>query len=415
MIKKDLVIIGGGSAGMAAALQAYKEGITSILIIEKEETLGGILNQCIHTGFGLIEYNEELTGPEFLTRLEDKVKENKIEYKLNSTVTDISKDKVVTYFNKEEGLKEVHAKAIIYACGCYERNAGQIELGGRRISGIVTAGSAQKYLNIYGYLVGKRIVILGSGDIGLIMARRFTLEGAKVICVAELSPYCNGLNRNVVQCLNDFDIPLYLSTTVKEVKGKDHVEGVTLVSVDSSGNYIDGTEKEITCDTLCLSVGLLPYLGPLNNLSLETDKGGRISTNQYKESSLSGLFICGNALHVHDIVDYVVQEAREAAHGAKLYLDKKLEKESKSKVNYDQNISYIVPESISSPIRDDFTLKFRVRENFKDASIFLYNNDTLISKTYYTALVPSQMVMINVRKDKLTEPVNLSVKIEVKK
>ncbi len=415
MIKKDLVIIGGGSAGMGAALEARKAGITSILIIEKEDTLGGILNQCIHTGFGLIEYNEELTGPEFLTRLEDKVKENKIEYKLNSAVTDISKDKVVTYFNKEEGLKEVHAKAIIYACGCYERNAGQIELGGRRISGIITAGSAQKYLNIYGYLVGKKIVILGSGDIGLIMARRFTLEGAKVICVAELSPYCNGLNRNVVQCLNDFDIPLYLSTTVKEVKGKDHVEGVTLVSVDSSGNYIEGTEKEITCDTLCLSVGLLPYLGPLNNLSLETDKGGRISTNQYKESSLCGLFICGNALHVHDIVDYVVEEAREAARGVKLYLEKKLEKETKSKVNYDKNISYVVPQYISSPVIDDFTLKFRVKENFKDASIYLYNNDTLISKTYYTALVPSQMVMINVKKDKLSEPINLSLKIEVKK
>ncbi len=415
MIKKDLVIIGGGSAGMGAALEAYKLGIKSILIIEKEDTLGGILNQCIHTGFGLIEYKEELTGPEFLTRLEDKVKEEGIEYKLNSTVINLSKDKVVTYSNKKEGEREVHAKAIIYACGCYERNAGEIELGGKRISGIITAGQAQKYLNIYGYLCGKRIVILGSGDIGLIMARRFTLEGAKVICVCELSPYCNGLNRNVVQCLNDFDIPLYLSTTVKEVKGKDHVESVTLVSVDEHGSPIDGTEREIECDTLCLSVGLVPYLGPLNNLDLVKDKAGRIAVNQYKESSLPGLFICGNALHVHDIVDYVVEEAREAAQGVKAYLDGELSSQNETKISYDSNINYVVPQSVTSPILSDFTLKFRVRSNLKDVSVYVYNNDTLISKTNYTALIPSQMVMINLKKEKLTEPINLSIKVEERK
>ncbi|MCD8194798.1 MAG: NAD(P)/FAD-dependent oxidoreductase [Coprobacillus sp.] len=415
MIKKDLVIIGGGSAGMGAALQANKLGIKSILIIEKEDTLGGILNQCIHTGFGLIEYKEELTGPEFLTRLEDKVKEEGIEYKLSSTVLSVSKDKVVTYSNSKEGVREVHAKAIIYAGGCYERNAGEIELGGKRISGIITAGQAQKYLNIYGYLVGKKIVILGSGDIGLIMARRFTLEGAKVICVAELSPYCNGLNRNVVQCLNDFDIPLYLSTTVKEVKGKDHVESVTLVSVDSKGTPIEGTEREIECDTLCLSVGLVPYLGPLNNLDLVKDKAGRIAVNQYKESSLPGLFICGNALHVHDIVDYVVEEAREAAKGAKAYLDNELSSQTETKITYGSNINYVVPQSVATPILTDFTLKFRVRSNLKDVSVYIYNNDTLISKTNYTALIPSQMVMINLKKDKLEEPINLSIKVEERK
>ncbi len=399
---------------MSAAIEARKQGIESILIIEKEDCLGGILNQCIHSGFGLVEFNEELTGPEFLTRFVDQVNELGIEYKLGATVTNISSDKVVTYSSREDGKVEVEAKAIIFTMGCYERSAGQIELGGKRISGVITAGSAQKYLNIYGYLVGKEIVILGSGDIGLIMARRMTLEGAHVICVCEVMPYCNGLARNVAQCLVDFNIPLYLSTTIKEVRGKDHVESVVLVDVDKDQNQIEGTEREVKCDTLMLSVGLIPYLGLLNNLGLDYDKNGRLKVNQYLETSMDGLFAAGNVLHVHDIVDYVVEEAREAGRGAALYLKEGISNDSLSPVSYDENISYIIPHQISSDIKDDFTLKFRVKSTLKDATIFVYNGDEVIYREYRTAVIPSEMVMVKIKKEKIILPLNLKVEVRTR-
>ncbi len=414
MIKRDLVILGGGSAGMSAAIEARKQGIESILIIEKEDCLGGILNQCIHSGFGLVEFNEELTGPEFLTRFVDQVNELGIEYKLGATVTNISSDKVVTYFSKEDGKVEVEAKAIIFTMGCYERSAGQIELGGKRISGVITAGSAQKYLNIYGYLVGKEIVILGSGDIGLIMARRMTLEGAHVICVCEVMPYCNGLARNVAQCLNDFNIPLYLSTTIKEVKGKDHVESVVLVDVDIDQNQIEGTEREVKCDTLMLSVGLIPYLGLLNNLGLDYDRNGRLKVNQYLETSMDGLFAAGNVLHVHDIVDYVVEEAREAGRGAAHYLKEGISNETLYLVSFDENISYIIPHEVSSDIKDDFTLKFRVKSTLKDAYIYVFNGEEMIYKEYRTAVIPSEMVMVKIKKEKIKLPLNLKVEVRTR-
>ena len=266
----DLIVIGSGAAGMAAAIEAKKNGVDDILILEKDERLGGILNQCIHNGFGLTEFKEELTGPEYLQRFVDVVKELKIPYKLNAQVIDLSKDKVVTYSSKEDGLVKVQAKAIVMATGCYERNAGAIMLPGDRCSGVITAGTAQRYLNINGLMVGKRVVILGSGDIGLIMARRLTLEGAKVLCVSELMPYSAGLNRNIQQCLIDFDIPLYLSRTVSKVIGKDRLEKVVLSAVDENLQIIPGTEMEFECDTLILSVGLIPYISLLNYIDCPT-------------------------------------------------------------------------------------------------------------------------------------------------
>ena len=264
----DLVVIGSGAAGMAAAIEAKKNGVDDILILEKDERLGGILNQCIHNGFGLTEFKEELTGPEYLQRFVDVVKEKGISYKLNSQVIELSKDKVVTYSNKEDGLVKLQAKAIIMATGCYERNAGAIMLPGDRCSGVITAGTAQRYLNINGLMVGKKVVILGSGDIGLIMARRLTLEGAKVLCVSELMPYSAGLNRNIQQCLIDFDIPLYLSRTVSKVIGKNgRLEKVILSAVDDKLQIIPGTEMEFECDTLILSVGLIPYISFRDHLT----------------------------------------------------------------------------------------------------------------------------------------------------
>ena len=250
----DLLIIGGGSAGMAAAIQAKKEGVDNLLIVEKDENLGGILNQCIHNGFGLTEFKEELTGPEYLARFVKQVEELDIPYELNTMVIDMTPDKIVTISNKDRGVEQIKAKAIVMATGCYERGAGAIQIPGDRCSGVITAGTAQKYLNIHGLMVGKRVVILGSGDIGLIMARRLTLEGAKVICVSEIMPYSNGLNRNIAQCLNDYNIPLYLSRSVSKVVGKNRLEKVVLTAVDEKMQFIPGTELEIDCDTLILSV-----------------------------------------------------------------------------------------------------------------------------------------------------------------
>ena len=382
MINKKLVIIGGGSAGMAAAIKAYELGEKDILIIEKNTYLGGILNQCIHNGFGLHEFKEELTGPEFMTRFSDKVKELKIDYRLESNVLSISDDKVVTYSNKDEGIVEVKAEAIILTTGCYERNAGAIQIAGDRPSGVYTAGQAQLYVNCYGYLVGKRVFILGSGDIGLIMARRMTLEGAKVLGVAELMPYSAGLNRNIVQCLKDYDIPLYLSHTVKQVIGDSHLEKVVIEKVDEKMQFIPGTEIEFDCDCLLLSVGLLPNVDLFNKLPLSLSKTRGAKVTQAMETEIPGIFSAGNVLHVHDLVDYVVEEAREAAEGAVAYLHGELKREGHVyDVNPGVGINYVVPQKLYiDDVKESCSFKFRVAKPMKDINIIITEGDNVIKK-----------------------------------
>ena len=397
----DLLIIGGGSAGMAAAIQAKKEGIDDILIVERDEHLGGILNQCIHNGFGLTEFKEELTGPEYLSRFVKQVEELKIPYMLNSMVISLTKDKIVTISNKDEGVLEYKARAIIMATGCYERSAGAIQIPGDRCSGIITAGTAQKYLNIHGYLCGKRIVILGSGDIGLIMARRLTLEGAKVICVSELMPYSNGLNRNIAQCLNDYNIPLYLSRSVSKVIGKNRLEKVILTAVDDKMQFIPGTDMEIECDTLILSVGLIPYISLLDYIDCPTSftKGAKV--NEHMETMIDGIFSCGNCLHVHDVVDFVTDEGRLAGHGAAMYLKDQLQKGEAINVLPKDGIGYVVPQQIDRNNQEDVTFKFRVRRPVKDMNLIIESNGQLIAKIFKPVLIPSEMVMVKLSKDKL--------------
>ena len=324
----DIVIIGGGPAGLAAAVSAKNNGIDDILILERDKELGGILNQCIHNGFGLHTFKEELTGPEYAGRFISQVKDLGIEYKLNTMVMDISHEKVVTAMNREDGLFEIQAKAVILAMGCRERPRGALNIPGYRPAGIYSAGTAQRLVNIEGFMPGREVVILGSGDIGLIMARRMTLEGAKVKVVAELMPYSGGLKRNIVQCLDDYGIPLKLSHTVVDIKGKERVEGITLAEVDSKGKPIPGTEEEYSCDTLLLSVGLIPENEISKGMGVDMNpvtSGPKV--NESLETNIPGVFACGNVLHVHDLVDYVSEEAgvaaafnRQALHASRLIL-----------------------------------------------------------------------------------------------
>ena len=402
MKKRDLVIIGGGSAGMAAAIEAKKNGVDDILILEKDNVLGGILNQCIHNGFGLTEFKEELTGPEYLSRFASQVEEMGIEYKLNSLVLDVTENKIVTYSNQEDGVVTLEAKAIIFATGCYERGPGAIQLGGDRVSGIITAGTAQKYLNIHGFLAGKRIVILGSGDIGLIMARRMTLEGAKVLCVSEIMPYSNGLNRNIAQCLNDYDIPLYLSRSVLRVEGKGRVEKVVLAAVDEKMKFIPGTEMEFECDTLLLSVGLVPYVSLLDKIHCEmsSTRGAKVN-DQLETISIPGVFACGNCLHVHDVVDFVTDEGRDAGRGAARYIKGQVEKKKHITVKPGNGVGYVIPQFIETDLNDDITFKFRVRKPTQNVFVNFKSGDALIHKVVKPVLIPSEMVMIKLSKDKL--------------
>ena len=410
----DLVVIGGGSAGMAAALQARKEGIKDILILEKEDSLGGILTQCIHNGFGLTEFKEELTGPEYLQRFVDQVILEKIPYECGTQVLDLSKDKAITY-SKDGKFETLQAKAIVMATGCYERSAGAIQTPGDRCSGIITAGAAQKYCNIKGYMVGKRVVILGSGDIGLIMARRLTLEGAKVICVSEIMPYSAGLNRNIQQCLKDYDIPLYLSRSVSRTIGKDRLEKVILSAVDEKMNFIPGTEMEIECDTLVLSVGLIPYISLLNNIDCPTSSTKGAVVNNYMETMIDGIFSCGNCLHVHDVVDFVTDEGRTAGHGAALYLQNKIHKENDIKTVAGNGVSYVVPQFINKNAEENVTLKLRVRAPLKDQWVLIKSGGNVIQKVFKSAVIPSEMLLLTLSRDKLSLISNeLTIELEGK-
>ncbi len=392
MREVDLAIIGGGSAGLSAAVSAYDAGVRNIVILEKGPFLGGILNQCIHNGFGLTEFKEELTGPEFAARFIAKVKERNIEYHLNSVVSSLTKDKVLSYMNPEEGAVEMHAKAIIMAAGCYERSAGAIAIPGDRPAGILTAGQAQKFLNEQGYMVGKRVFILGSGDIGLIMARRMTLEGAKVLGVAELCAWSNGLNRNMVQCLYDYDIPLYLSHTVSKVEGKGRLQKVTISQVDERKQPIPGTEKVFDCDTLILSIGLLPNNDLLNNLGIPQGRSRGSEVNEKLETAVPGIFSCGNVLHVHDLVDNVVEEARVAGKSAAEYILNGAKEENEDiKVVPGNMIGYVVPGYISSKGDDKATFKFRVREPSKNVYIVYELNGKIIKKVFKSVIIPSEM------------------------
>ena len=419
MLSYDIVIVGGGPAGLAAAVAAREAGTQSILILERDHELGGILNQCIHNGFGLHTFKEELTGPEYAYRFMEKVFEQKIEYKLNTMVMDISADRVVTAMNKKDGMFEIQAGAVVLAMGCRERPRGALNIPGYRPAGIFSAGTAQRLVNIEGYMPGREVVILGSGDIGLIMARRMTLEGAKVKVVAELLPFSGGLKRNIVQCLDDFGIPLKLSHTVVDIEGKERVSAVTIAEVGPDMKPIPGTEERYTCDTLLLSCGLIPEneLSKSAGVELNPVTSGPV-VNESLETSIPGVFACGNVLHVHDLVDFVSEEAKKAGENASKYVRKTLASSDKESIKLvaTEGPRYTVPVTINTDRMDDLlTVRFRVGAVFQDSYVSVYFDDERIMHLKKRIMAPGEMEQVILQKKKLAEYPDLktiTIKIE---
>ena len=415
----NIVIIGGGPAGLAAASAAYEAGERSILILERDKELGGILNQCIHNGFGLHTFKEELTGPEYARRFINKVAEYKIEYLLNTMVLEIGADKRITAMNREDGVIELQAKAVVLAMGCRERSRGALNIPGFRPAGIYSAGTAQRLVNIEGYMPGRKVVILGSGDIGLIMARRMTLEGAQVQVVAELMPYSGGLKRNIVQCLDDFNIPLKLSHTVVDIEGKERVSGVTIAEVDNRNKPIPGTEEHYECDTLLLSCGLIPE----NELSRGMGVGINPVTNgpavnESLETSIPGVFAAGNVLHVHDLVDYVSEEAASAGRNAARYVQNGCKDEAHKEipVTFEGGPRYTVPGTIDPAYAGEgLTLRFRVGGVMRDRYVNAYLDGERVVHRKRQIMAPGEMEEVKLTREMFDAHPNLEsicIKVE---
>ena len=409
----DLVIIGGGPAGMSAALAAYEAGIRDLLILERDERLGGILQQCIHNGFGLHRFGEELTGPEYAWRYEKEVLAKNIPFMLGTMVLDITPDRVVTATNTENGVFQLKAKAIILAMGCRERSRGALNIAGTRPAGIYSAGTAQKYVNLKGYLPGKEVVILGSGDIGLIMARRMTLEGAKVHAVCELMPYSGGLARNIEQCLNDFNIPLKLSHTVVEIHGRERLEGVTIAKVDERRRPIAETREYIPCDTLLLSVGLIPEneLSKTADVALDRVTSGAV-VDQDRQTATEGIFACGNVLHVHDLVDFVSEEAEVAGKSAAAYILGKTEKKINIPLSTDGKVRYTVPQVITA--EKDVTVYFRVADVYRNVTLKVLDGERVVAQKKKSRMAPGEMDSITLKASAFADAKDLKFVLEVR-
>ena len=401
MIKHDIVIIGGGPAGMAAAVAAYDNGVQDVVIIDREEKLGGILKQCIHNGFGLHKLGKELTGPEYAAHYEKAVDDRGIKVFYETMITDISEDRTVTA-QSTEGVIKIKAKAVILAMGCRERSRGALNIPGTRPAGVYSAGTAQKLINCMGYSVGKRVVILGSGDIGLIMARRMSFQGAKVEAVCEIMPYSGGLTRNIVQCLEDFGIPLYLSTTVAEIHGRERVEGVTIAQVDEKRRVIEETKRYIPCDTLLLSCGLIPEneLTSSAGIGLSTVTSGAL-VDEHRQTEREGIFACGNVLQVHDLVDYVSDEAEIAGESAAEYVKGNLKTDETVKTAVGNGVRYVLPQRVTASPEEDISLFLRVTQPFGKVRYTVKSGDEVLATAVRLKAAPGEMEKITVKAEKL--------------